>query len=115
MKGNLAGLAMAVLAAFGLVLGGCVADAGDEEEEAAVATSPAPLAPGQTPLAPGLQPQDANCTGPGCEPEPNPWNGDDGTGTATTMVTGGSGAASGPNLSPTATRAGSAIPPATRK
>jgi hypothetical protein len=71
MKGKLAGLAMAAIAACGLMLGGCVADAGDEEEAAAVATSPNPAAPGQ--ITPGLKPQDTLCNQNNCEPEPQPW------------------------------------------
>jgi hypothetical protein len=70
MKGKLAGLAAAAIAASALLLGGCVAEAGDDAEDVAAPSST--VAPGKGPGTVGVHMQDIPT---GMDPVPNPWQG----------------------------------------
>jgi hypothetical protein len=66
MKRKLAGLAVAAFAAWAVMLGGCVADAGDDEDGVtpSVSTAPPPSGTGLPTVGARVQ----------SDPVPNPWN-----------------------------------------
>jgi hypothetical protein len=92
MNGTMARLFGAAVVISTLILGGCVAEAGDEEQDPATghvtaadygSASPLPRDPGVAapgspsagatiPSSPSV-PQDPSCPPPGADPEPTPW------------------------------------------